>query len=576
MSSSVSPKLEEARDQASRFPVKVFKGHTNETRLVASLKDGQRVVSGSNDGTIRIWDVEDVGKHETMTHGLWVRSISISSNEKRLVSGGNGATTMWDIETRAVVWKIDDANASLVAISPDGRLVAATSSRRTGEPGSEIVFLDAESGKHIRWLIHDDDLEESCLGFSPNGTRLAVGSLDGTVRLFDVVTGEMVLPFVAHEGGLVNALLFTHDGQQIITASDDRSIRVWDGATGQEVGEPMRGHTSYILEISLSPDGRRLASAAADRTVRVWDLNTRRQIGEPLQAQHKSLFLVSVAWSSGDGAYVVAGDHKGNVHLWTVPPLEDTGHVAPVSTSLFALHSLALQTAQAPVLDTSGPPRASTSRLRSNSVSSSILNLPAGSPPTPPQSRQLTTGPGEDDNWEYSTNDSFDSVLDLPADGNHRAQKRKRRRRRVAPITSTSSPPISVVPTNVSVDHNYPDLLLAILNTSKPQQSQALSAIINPPHRSPLDQTPNPPVQTTPDAHPVTDSPSLRVGALSRLWRKRRSPSRWTRRKTRKNHAKLHEGQPVQSSPAPNASANDIETQPQPTRATLPHHEVQL
>ncbi|KAH7907748.1 hypothetical protein BJ138DRAFT_1159353, partial [Hygrophoropsis aurantiaca] len=333
----------------------------------------------------------------------------------------------------------------------------------------------------------------------------------------NVATGEiMVGSFNAHSLE-VTLVIFTLDGQQIITTSRDNSgIRVWDSANGQQVGEPMLGHKLDVSQIALSPDGQRMASAATDLTVRVWDLRTQRQLGGPLQYQgYLRVGLLSVAWSP-DGTSIVAGDRRGNIHIWTVPPLESKTAVAPPDATDLTENS---------------PQLPSTSRARANSLSSSVLELPAGSSPTPPQSPELDDGASEDDNWEYFTNESFDSVLDLPADGTQPAQKRKRRRRRpaAAPVASTSSPPISAPP------------------------------IINPPSHPPLNQTLASPVQTIPGPHATADAPAVRVGALHRLWRQRRTLPRWTRRKARENH---DSGEPI---PAPNVPTSSIGPQPQPT-----------
>ncbi|KAH7905156.1 hypothetical protein BJ138DRAFT_1165284 [Hygrophoropsis aurantiaca] len=281
----------------------------------------------------------------------------------------------------------------------------------------------------------------------------------------------------------------------------------------------MLGHKIYIYHIALSSGGQRIASASRDCTVGIWDLSTRRQIGDPLQAQNG---LHSVAWSP-DGLSIVAGDVEGTIYLWTVPPLQDS--------------------ISAPILNTSSPPLPSTSRSRANSGSSSILNLPAGPSVAQPQSPELNNSPGEEDNWENSTNESFDSVLDLPADGKHPAQRRKRRRRRVAPAASTSSPPISTVP-NASLGYNH----IAPPSMLKPQQHQAPHVIISAPHHSPpLDQTPRPPVQTTPRAHVEADASASHVGALSRLWGPKRILSRRNGRKDRNHLDEPHENPPTAS-----------------------------
>ncbi|KAH7908237.1 quinon protein alcohol dehydrogenase-like superfamily [Hygrophoropsis aurantiaca] len=485
MSASPSPKPEEVR--ASHVLVKVFKGHTNLISSVAYLEDGKLIISGSADGTIRIWNVANGNQEgESMAHFLRVQSIATSPDEKRLVSGGGGMT-LWALESRTVVWKTETVYCWRAAFSPDGQLIAASN-------GKDIVLLEAESGKPIKEPLQFGE-EVWCLAFSRDGTRLAAGSVGGKVQVFDAVTGETTVgPFTAHKIA-VGSVMFTLDEQQFITASWDKSIRVWDSADGREVGEPML-HEDYIRQIALSPDGRQIASASEDQTVRVWDLSERRQIGEPLQGQGKPSFT-SVAWSP-NGRSVVAGDDRGDIHMWSISSLKDSVDVT------------------APALVTSNSAR--TPRSRTDSLSSSILNLPAGSSPTPPQSPQLNTDPAEDI-WEYSSNESFDSVLDLPADGTRPAQRRRRRRRRAAPVASTSSPPIQ--------------------------------ASVPPRHSPPLDQASSPPAQTTPAAHVEADAPASRVGALGRLWKRRRTLPRWTRRRPRKNRDEPHGNRPVQPDPAP-------------------------
>ncbi|KAH7910792.1 WD40-repeat-containing domain protein [Hygrophoropsis aurantiaca] len=345
--------------------------------------------------------------------------------------------------------------------------------------------------------------------------------MNGRVQVFDVAIGGTVVgPFKTH-ADTVASLVFTHDGQQIITASWDKAIRVWNGASGREVGEPMLGHEESISQIALSNNGLCIASASSDHTVRIWDVSTRRQIGDLLRAQDP---VGSVAWSLSSLS-IIAGDFDGNIHLWTVPPLDDN------------------ITAQAPVLNANTPPLpvGSTRALRSrtNSISSSVLNLSAGPLPTPPRPTELDNVTAEENDWEFSTNESFDSVLDLPADGTRPAQRRKRRRRRAAaPVASTSSLP---VPTN----------------------HQMSPAIISAPRHSPplANKTTSPPTQTTPDTHAVAGAPAPRIGALRRLWRQRRTLPRWTRRKPHKNRNATRKSQPIAPSPVPNAPADDIETQ---------------
>ncbi|KAH7904390.1 quinon protein alcohol dehydrogenase-like superfamily [Hygrophoropsis aurantiaca] len=414
MATSASSELE---SPAPRLPTKAFEGHAEEAEVwsVAYFHDGKRVISGSDDKTVRIWDVESQKQEGgSLIHNFHVRSMALSPDERRLVSGWHGLA-LWDLEGRAVMWEKagSEVDGSRVAYSPDGRLIAASHNKA-------IVLLNAETGEQIRQQLQFGDIVW-CLGFSPDGTQLAVGLDKGKVQVLDVATGKSVVgPFETHTG-TVTSLVYTLDGQQFITASDDKSIRVWDSATGQEIGDPMLGHEELVWQIALSRGGQRLASSSNDSTVRVWDLKTRRQIGGSLQAQSYCVFF-SVAWSPDDHS-IVSGAGGGTIYLWDVPQFDD--HIV---------------IPQAPAPTTSIAPLPRTSSPRAHSTSPSILSLPVGPSPAPPQSPEVNIGPGQDSNLEYTTSESFDSVLDLPADGTQSAQRRKKRRRRGAAVASTLSP----------------------------------------------------------------------------------------------------------------------------------------
>ncbi|KAH7906315.1 WD40-repeat-containing domain protein [Hygrophoropsis aurantiaca] len=449
MSTSASPEVENGPAMQARTSTKVFKGHTNWVVSVAYFSDGERIISGSFDKTVRIWNVETQKQEgDSMMHDFLVTHMALSPDGRTLVSSGTGVV-FWDLESRTMIWKKEreEAGEFRVAYSPTGKLIAASREE-------EIELLDAETGKQIREPLQFGGVVWS-LAFSPDGLRLAAGARpsgspgrtdSGSVRVFDVVTGVTSLEFTldgvtTSSGkfaiGLFNtamtSLVFSLDGQQIITTAEG-SVRVWDAATGHEVGNPML--TGYLIhQIALNPDGRRIAITTHGQNVFVWDLTTRRQIGRSLQARRK-YGLLSVAWSP-DGRSIIAGEvalvgsgvsqihlWDSKIHLWDVPPLD---------------------TVTLPVLSEGSPPLPSTgtSQPRRASLSPSILDLPATSLKLPVN----TSGGG--DNWESATNDSFDSVLDLDADGTQPAQRRKRRRRHGTPAASTSPPSIPVVPTNM-------------------------------------------------------------------------------------------------------------------------------
>jgi WD40 repeat protein len=194
---------------------------------------------------------------------------------------------------------------------------------------------------------------------SPDGTRIASGSYDSTVKIWSVQSGELLLTLEGHEEDCgVLSVGWSPDGRLVASGRADGTVRVWDVAEGKEAMEPLKGHDDdvtcvewsstarylvssgrddvvvwglqegrvtllrrlwgqkriYTQSLSLSPDGLFVASESGDNIVRVWDIAT-GQLVRKLEGSGSG--LNSVVWSR-DSKYIVSGTSVRGVHVWEV------------------------------------------------------------------------------------------------------------------------------------------------------------------------------------------------------------------------------------------------------------------
>ncbi|CAG7845869.1 COMPASS-like H3K4 histone methylase component WDR5B {ECO:0000303/PubMed:19567704} Short=AtWDR5B {ECO:0000303/PubMed:19567704} [Serendipita indica DSM 11827] len=315
----------------------MLRGHTSAVGAVAFSPAGHRVVSGSDDETLRLWDV-DTGAQVGLPlrgHAGMVCSVAFSPDGRSIVSGSYDRTIrLWDVDTGAQIGMPLEGHADWVisvAFSPDGQRVVSGSRDKT------IRLWNAETGAQIGGPLEGHVGSVNSVAFAPAGHRIASGSDDRTMRLWDGETGAQIgLAFGGHTGWVM-ALAFEPEGHHIVSGSSDQTVRLWNVEMGAQIGSPLEGHTSSVTSVAFSPDGRLVVSGCEEGTVHLWDIKTGAQIGSPLEGHTNC--INSVAFSP-DGRQIVSGSDDATARLWDVE--SDTQIMSPLQGHTSWVNSVAL------------------------------------------------------------------------------------------------------------------------------------------------------------------------------------------------------------------------------------------
>ncbi len=176
--------------------------------------------------------------------------------------------------------------------------------------------------------------EVAWVAFSPNGRTLASASRDGTIKIWEVQTGDLLRTLVGHEGQ-VESVAFSPDGETLASCGQDLIIRFWNVKTGEPL-QSLEGHELYVASVAFSPDGKVLASGSEDASVQLWN----PQSGELLRVLRGHRGYVWWAVFSPDSKTLVSTSSDRNVRLWDVQTGELlktlSGHKNPVETAVFS------------------------------------------------------------------------------------------------------------------------------------------------------------------------------------------------------------------------------------------------
>jgi WD40 repeat protein len=270
----LTPSLAQAGGPLDR----VIVGDGEEVIAVAISPNGALIAASVSINDVQVWNRES-GKLVRTIKGANCASLAFTQDSARIVTGSyDGSVRIWDLNSGRLIQRLDRNSTTLPGTAP-------------------VTTLGGESVNSI--------------GCSPDGTRLAWGSSDHAIRIWNLGNNSFERMLLGHKDA-ISALTFTPDGARIVSASHDGAIRIWNAVTGRLTGI-MGAKAVRLLALAIAPNGTRVIACGPDSSLQIWDLRD-GSLERTLPGHHPN--RVSTIAITPDGRRIVSGGFDGKLRLW--------------------------------------------------------------------------------------------------------------------------------------------------------------------------------------------------------------------------------------------------------------------
>ncbi|MCG9133118.1 WD40 repeat domain-containing protein [Candidatus Poribacteria bacterium] len=283
--------------------------------VLAFSEDGKYLASNDGlAGRIRVWNVANATQHAILTPGepnfsIFTRFLTVSPGIKKFAGHSlHGEIGIWDATTLERLSTVPTERGLLywpLVFSPDGKLLVSSG----GESRSnKVKFWQTDPGVHL-FTLEDHTSPVTKYVFSADSKIFASGSEDATVILWDVKTGNQLATLTGHTKH-ISALAFSTDSKTLASGSGNE-IRLWNVHTAALIAR--LDATENVDALAFTPDDKTFTSGVRKGIIQIWKLGEMPQIVSTFRSHHGS---ISMLMFSPDGKTLASGGADGTILLW--------------------------------------------------------------------------------------------------------------------------------------------------------------------------------------------------------------------------------------------------------------------
>ena len=279
----------------------------NSIKSVAITPNGQTIVTGDNDGRIKVWNGLSGQLEKTFaTEEDGIKTVVISSDGDTIVSGGEDSRIkIWNRRSgqleRTLEGHQEDINS--IALSSNGNTIVSASNDRT------IKIWNRSTGR-LEQTLEGHEESVKAVAVSADGNTIVSGGQDKQVKIWDGQSGKLRKSIKGHEEE-VRSVAIDPDGRTIVSGGGDKTIKIWD--TSGNLQHTFQGHTSKVDSVTIDSNGQNIISGSRDRTIKIWNLQT-LALEQNLTTESSSK-INSIA-ASANNQILVSGGKDSTLSIW--------------------------------------------------------------------------------------------------------------------------------------------------------------------------------------------------------------------------------------------------------------------